>query len=318
MEQHVSCCILQPIMFQKLPSNNMLPQGKSLNWKQLSSLFSESMEDAPGIQENISFFCVFFISTLHCWLKMTRIMACKMALSEWCKSKTWNSSDFQSPDQKHTWIQDVDYCSFQVPPCCLNFLQQLLTVYDAWSLTVLRRPQDLFGSIITSPPPGPHAKLRACCKTSFSACSSAMHHCFFQFQSSGCMERLEFSYDWDYFSQRHRFIFQLFYPFSIFTCALHLLKKKTLVIYLRCISMVLVFLLVQWISMHGRVISLFFTGMVRMLHSFLNGYGTSVYVVPYLQTFSLSSSGTNFEKHVSCLWILFQHLLVSFYVNFKI
>jgi hypothetical protein len=47
-------------MFQKLPSNNMLPQGKSLNWKQLSSLFSESMEDAPGIQENISFFCVFF------------------------------------------------------------------------------------------------------------------------------------------------------------------------------------------------------------------------------------------------------------------
>jgi hypothetical protein len=57
--------------------------------------------------------------------------------------------------------------------------------------------------------------------------------------------------------------------------------------------------------MHGRVISLFFTGMVRMLHSFLNGYGTSVYVVPYLQTFSLSSSGTNFEKHVSCLWILF-------------
>jgi hypothetical protein len=47
---------------QIMSNNNMLPQGKSLNWKQLSSLFSESMEHAPGIQENISFFCVFFLS----------------------------------------------------------------------------------------------------------------------------------------------------------------------------------------------------------------------------------------------------------------
>ena len=44
------------------------------------------------------------------------------------------------------------------------------------------------------------------------------------------------------------FSYSILFPYSHALCIY--LRKKTLVIYLRCISMVLVFLLVQWISMH--------------------------------------------------------------------
>lgn len=140
----------------------------------------------------------------------------------------------------------------------LDFFPLLLMAYlDTWSLAVFQRQQNWFVSIITSTPPGPHAQLRCCCKTSFGACSLAMHRCFLRFQLSGCKQRLEFSYNWDYFSQGID-SFQLFYPsFSSFICALHLLKKKILLIYLRRITTGFVFLIVQWISMLGRVISLF-------------------------------------------------------------